>query len=59
MNIDTWAVVLATIIGPLAAVFITRWNDQRREARNRLLPFLLVDVHSMIVNVLKAGLTVA
>ncbi|HUN98599.1 MAG TPA: DUF6680 family protein [Bradyrhizobium sp.] len=37
MNIDTWAVVLATVAGPLAAVFITRWNDQRREARNRLL----------------------
>lgn len=37
MNIDTWAVVLATIVGPVAAVFITRWNDQRREARNRLL----------------------
>jgi len=37
MNIDTWAVVAATIIGPLAAVFITRWNDQRREARSRLM----------------------
>jgi hypothetical protein len=37
MNIDTWAVVLATIAGPIAAVFITRWNDHRREARNRLL----------------------
>jgi hypothetical protein len=37
MNIDTWAVVLATIVGPVAAVFITRWNDQRRETRNRLL----------------------
>lgn len=37
MNIDTWAVVLATIVGPVAAVFITRWNDQRRERRNRLL----------------------
>jgi hypothetical protein len=37
MNIDTWAVVLATVVGPVAAVFITRWNDQRREARNRLL----------------------
>ncbi|WFU45876.1 hypothetical protein QA640_44515 (plasmid) [Bradyrhizobium sp. CB82] len=36
MNIYTWAVVLATIVGPFAAV-ITRWNDQRREARNRLL----------------------
>jgi hypothetical protein len=37
MNVDTWAVVLATIVGPVAAVFITRWNDQRREARGRLL----------------------
>lgn len=37
MNVDTWAVVLATITGPVAAVFITRWNDHRREARNRLL----------------------
>jgi hypothetical protein len=37
MNIDTWAIVLATIVGPVAAVFITRWNDHRREARNRLL----------------------
>lgn len=37
MNIDTWAVVLATVAGPVAAVFITRWNDHRREARNRLL----------------------
>jgi hypothetical protein len=37
MNIDTWAVVLATIVGPVSAVFITRWNDNRREARNRLL----------------------
>jgi hypothetical protein len=37
MNIDTWAVVLATVVGPVAAVFITRWNDQRREKRNRLL----------------------
>ncbi len=37
MNIDTWAVVLATIVGPIAAVFITRWNDHRREARGRLL----------------------
>jgi hypothetical protein len=37
MNIDTWAVVLATIAGPLSAVLITRWDDHRREARNRLL----------------------
>lgn len=37
MNIDTWAVVLATIVGPLSAVFITRWSDIRRERRNRLL----------------------
>src|SRR5262245_43706956 len=38
MNIDTWAVVLATVIGPVAAVFITCWNDHRREARNPLMP---------------------
>ena len=37
VSIDTWAVVLATIMGPLAAVLITRSNDYRREKRNRLL----------------------
>jgi hypothetical protein len=37
VTIETWAVVLATIVGPVAAVLITRWNDQRREQRNRLL----------------------
>jgi hypothetical protein len=37
MNIDTWAVVLATIASLVTAVFIALWNDQRREVRNRLL----------------------
>jgi hypothetical protein len=37
VSIDTWAVVLATMVGPVAAVLITRWNDQRHEQRNRLL----------------------
>jgi hypothetical protein len=36
-SIETWAVVLATIVGPVAAVLITRSNDLRREQRNRLL----------------------
>lgn len=37
MSIDSWAVVLATVAGPISAVFITRWNDRRQEARSRLL----------------------
>ncbi len=36
VSIDTWAVVLATIVGPVAAIIITRWGDQRREQRDRL-----------------------
>lgn len=37
VTIDTWAVVMATLFGPVAAVLITRWGDNRREQRNRLL----------------------
>lgn len=29
-DISTWAVVLATFIGPVAAVLVTRWGDNRR-----------------------------
>lgn len=35
MNIDTWAVVLATVVGPVSAVVITRCMDDRRMKRDR------------------------
>jgi hypothetical protein len=35
MAIDTWAVVLATFLGPIFAVSITLWRDDRKDTRNR------------------------
>lgn len=37
MIIDTWAVVLATFLGPIFAVMITRYMDDRRAEKERRL----------------------
>jgi hypothetical protein len=37
MNIDTWAIVLATFGGPIAAVQAQQWVSRWRERRNRKL----------------------
>jgi hypothetical protein len=34
---ETIAIATATFIGPIAAVLITRWNDQKAQHRQRLL----------------------
>lgn len=37
MNVDTWAVVMATALGPLAAVIITMWRSRMDSVRDRQL----------------------
>jgi hypothetical protein len=32
---ENWAIFLATLVSPIAAVLITRWLDDRRESRQR------------------------
>lgn len=35
MNIDTWAVVVATLFGPILAVQAQKWLERRRSVRDR------------------------
>jgi uncharacterized protein DUF6680 len=42
MNVDTWAVVLATAAGPIGAVLITFWRERHATIRNRRLEIFRV-----------------
>jgi hypothetical protein len=35
INTETWAIVLATALGPVMAILITRWRDRVREIHSR------------------------
>jgi hypothetical protein len=37
LSTETIAIAAATIVGPVAAVLITRWNDKRAQRRERLM----------------------
>lgn len=37
MNIDTWAVVLATFLGPIFAILVSRFLEKRASLENRRL----------------------
>ncbi|BDA85804.1 hypothetical protein Sa4125_33460 [Aureimonas sp. SA4125] len=52
MNIDTWAVVLATALGPIAAVAITVWREERREKYARRL-----DVFRTLMSTRRTGIS--
>lgn len=39
---ETLAIVTATMVGPVAAVSITRWSDRRREAREKKMQIFRV-----------------
>lgn len=37
LSAETWAIVLATFAGPVAAIVVNRWRDLQRETRSRRL----------------------
>ncbi|MGO9392138.1 DUF6680 family protein [Rhodoblastus sp.] len=52
LSTETWAIAIATFLGPVMAIVITRWRDKVREVRSRKLAIFrtLLATRRQIIN---------